>query len=321
MHRTGRAPNPLLNVFGLVLAIGVLFWFFNHQVPTFLSAGTMELLARQTAIVAVAALGMTLVIISGGIDLSVGSVVALTTVVIAALLKGGVNPWIAALAGVGTGAFCGLFNGMLITGLRIAPFIATLGTFLIARGFAKQIAHNQKIDPPLSWLNDLLAAVGKEQRWMLVPSGVWLTALLAFVVAVTLKYTVLGRKIYAVGSNELATRFSGIRVEGVKLAVYLLAGVLVGVAGLLQFSRLSVGDPTVAAGMELDVIAAVVIGGASLSGGTGTVIGSLLGAVLMATIRMGCTQMGLEDWIQEVVTGGIIVLAVAIDSFRKGRSD
>ena len=156
---------------------------------------------------------------------------------------------------------------------------------------------------------------------MIVPPGVWLLAVLAVLTAVVLKYTRLGAHIFAIGSNENTARLCGVPVERVKIAVYTLSGALAGLTGVLQFSRLTVGDPTVAVGLELDVIAAVVIGGGSLSGGEGTVLGTLVGAFIMTVIRAGTSQMGLPNWVQEIVTGTIIVVAVAIDRWRHRRQE
>jgi ribose/xylose/arabinose/galactoside ABC-type transport system permease subunit len=155
---------------------------------------------------------------------------------------------------------------------------------------------------------------------MLVPIGVWLMVVFAVGVSVLLRYTRFGRHVFAVGSNELTARLCGVAVERTKVLVYTLGAMFAGLAGLLQFSRLTVGDPTVAVGLELDVIAAVVIGGGSLSGGEGSVLGSIVGALIMTTIRSGCSQMGLPNWVQEIVTGTIIVLAVAVDRLRHRRA-
>jgi ribose transport system permease protein len=284
--------------------------------PSFTSLRNLETIARQTAITGTAALGMTLIIILGGIDLSAGSMVALGTVVVASFLSAGASPLTAALAGVGTGLLVGMVNGLLVTRLRLAPFIVTLGTLLIVRGAAKGFAHEQKIDAPAGGLNELLAALPPDKRYMLAPPGVWLLLLLAVLTVLLLRYTRFGRHICAIGSNESTARLCGVAVERVKLTVYMLGSAFAGLAGVLQFSRLTVGDPTVAVGLELDVVAAVVIGGGSLSGGEGSIPGSLVGALFMTVIRSGCAQMGLPNWVQEMVTGAIIVLAVALDRWR-----
>jgi ribose transport system permease protein len=283
--------------------------------PQFLSAANLELMARQTAIVAVAALGMTMVIVAGGIDLSVGSVIALSTVVTALFLRDGSWPIVAATGAVLTGAVSGVMNGVLITSLRVVPFIVTLGTMLLLRGAAKGLSDERRLEAPITWLNGLLRTVRGGDA-LLLPWGIWIVVLLAVVVTITLQYTRFGRHLFAIGSNERTARLCGVRVERRKIAVYTIAGAFAGLAGVMEFSRLSVGDPTVAVGAELGVIAAVIIGGGSLSGGKGTVIGTLAGAAIMTVIQIGCSQHGLPNWVQEIVTGTIIVFAVALDRLR-----
>lgn len=314
-----------LNTIGPVLALLAVYGLFVLIAPpSFATVRNMETIARQTTIVGVAALGMTLVIISGGIDLSVGSIVALSTVVIAWFLQhAGAAPFLAALGGVAAAAAFGLVSGLVITRLKVVPFIVTLGMMLIVRGVAKGIGQEQKIDVEperLMWLDELLASVSKDQSWMIVPIGVWMLVILAVLMALMLRYTRLGRHIFAIGSNEQTARLCGIAIEKVKLIVYMLCGAFAGLAGLMQFSRLTVGDPTVAVGLELDVIAAVVIGGGSLSGGEGSILGTMVGALIMTVIASGCTQMGLPNWVQEIITGAIIVIAVTLDRLRHRRS-
>lgn len=310
-----------LNALSLVLAWIVIFAFFAaFTPPAFRTVGNLETLARQTAIVGTAAIGMTLIVIAGGIDLSVGSMVALVAVAIAWLLKADQPPAVAMLGGVLVAVLGGLLNGTLITRLKLTPFIVTLGSLLILRGAAKGIADEQKIDVPLTWMAQILSALAPGNRWMVFPPGVWFMVVAAAGTAALLKYTAFGRHIFAIGSNEAAARLCGVRVERVKAAVYALGGLFAGFAGVMMFSRVTVGDPTVAQGLELDVIAAVVIGGGSLSGGEGSILGSLMGALIMATIRAGCSQMGLPNWVQEMVTGGIIVAAVALDRYRHARA-
>ncbi len=314
-----------LNTFGPLLGLLLVYGIFVvFGPPSFRTSLTLETIARQTTIVGIAALGMTLVIISGGIDLSAGSIVALSTVVIATLLqKYRAGPVTAAAGGVAAGALCGLISGALITSLRVVPFIVTLGMMLVVRGAAKGIGKEQKIDVDferLKWLDELMASVPKQQSWMLFPLGVWLMILMAVAVAVLLRYTRLGRHIFAVGSNEQTARLCGVAVWRVKLMVFMLCGAFAGLAGLMQFSRLTVGDPTVAVGLELNVIAAVVIGGGSLSGGEGSILGTIVGALIMTVIDNGCGQMGLPNWVQEIITGVIIIVAVALDRLRHRRS-
>ncbi len=309
-----------MNTFGLLLALVVIYGVFALFLPSFQTSQNAITIARQTTIVGIAALGMTIVIISGGIDLSVGSIIALSTVVVAKALAAGAPPLAAALAGVAVAACCGLLTGTLVTGARVVPFIVTLGMLLGVRGAAKGLADEQKVDAPLSALNNLLATLGPGTRWMLVPPGVWIMVLLALLVAGLLRYTRFGRHVFAVGSSEATARLCGVAVSRVKILVYTLSAAFAGLAGVMQFSRLSVGDPTVAQGLELDVIAAVVIGGGSLAGGEGSVVGSLVGAFIMTVIRSGCSQAGLPNWVQEILTGVIIVAAVALDRLRHRRT-
>lgn len=312
-----KRPGMVFNLAGLFLAWVIVFALFTWQVGSSFAGGpNVETLFRQTAIVGLASLGITLIIVSGGIDLSIGSVVAFVTVVIAWLVQAGYNPWIALLGGVAAGAAAGLLNGLLITRLKVGAFIVTLGTLGLFRGIATGFAKEQKIDAPETWLNNILATLDKSERWKIFPPGVWFTLILAIATAWLLRRTVFGRHVVAIGSNEHAARLCGVPIDRVKLMVYVLGGVAVGFAGLMQFSRLTVGDPTVARGLELDVIAAAVIGGASLSGGQGSVAGTLLGALLLATIRAGASQMGLPNWVQDIVTGAIIVISVTLDKFR-----
>jgi ribose transport system permease protein len=285
--------------------------------PEFFRPGNLELIARQTAIVGTAALGMTLVIAAGGIDLSVGSIIALATVVVAQLLRAGYDPSVAALGGMAAGAVCGALTGLLVTRLQVIPFIVTLGMMLLVRGAAKGLAGERRLEAPATWLNDLLRTLSAGEG--VLPWGLWLLALLALVVAGVLRYTRFGRHVLAVGSNERTARLCGIAVERTKVAVYTISAALAGLAGVLQFAKLSVGDPTVATGLELDVIAAVIIGGGSLLGGKGTALGTLVGATLMTVIQIGCSQKGLPNWVQQIVTGVVIVAAVTLDRWRQGK--
>ncbi len=298
---------------GLVLVVIVFTALAGMQ---FVEPGNLELMARQTAIVCMAAIGMTAVIVAGGIDLSVGSVISLTTVVIAVLLKDGASPVAALLAGVAAAAACGLVNGLLITRLRVVPFIVTLGTMLIVRGMAKGVADERRVEAPMTWLNSLLRSGAN--AWSL-PSGIWLVIAVGIAISVLLTYTRFGRHVFAVGSNERMARLCGVPIDRTKVIVYTLNAALAGLAGLLQYSKLAVGDPTVAVGLELDVIAAVIIGGGSLLGGRGTIVGTAIGAGIMTVIQVGCSQLGLANWVQQIVTGGIIVVAVAIDRVRSSR--
>ncbi len=304
---------------GPLVALICVYALFAAITPdTFLRPLNLVTMLRQTVVVAIAAVGVALIIIHGGIDLSVGSTVALTTVVVAKCLQAGVGPAGAVLAALMLGTLAGALNGALVVGLRIAPFIATLGTMSALRGIAKGLADEQKIDAPARGLDDWMAILPGER---LVPHGVWLALLTGLCFAVLLRYTRLGRHAVAVGSSELTARLCGVSVSRVRLAIYTLGGLLAGIAGVLEFSTLTVGDPTDSIGLELEAIAAVVIGGGSLSGGQGSVAGTLLGALLLTVIKAGCTHVGMPNWIQEILTGGIIVLAMTLDRMRQSARD
>jgi ribose transport system permease protein len=247
----------------------------------------------------------------------VGSTVALTTVVVARTLQQGYGAFSACLIGMLVGAVAGLFNGALVATLRITPFIVTLGSMSILRGAAKGLADEQKIDAPDRGLSELMAMPPLDREWQLLPLGVWITLLLAVVCAVVLAWTRFGRHLVATGSNVATARLCGIDVGRITVAVYLIGGLLAAIAGVMEFSYLTVGDPTDSIGLELAVIAAVVIGGGSLAGGQGSIAGTLLGALLMTFIAAGCTHVGVPNWVQEILTGMIIIVAVALDGLRR----
>ncbi|HEY5957970.1 MAG TPA: ABC transporter permease [Polyangiaceae bacterium] len=305
--------------FGPLIAIVVVYAVFAGLAPdTFIGWINLTTMIRQTVVVAMVAVGMTLVMVLGGIDLSVGSLVALTTVVIARTVQQGQSAAVAALAGIGVALCAGLVNGLLVVSLRITPFIVTLGTMSLLRGLAKGIAHEQKIDARTTGLSDLMT-LDPGRTWQLVPTGVWITLCVALFAAILLGSTRWGRHVVAIGSNVATARLCGVRVPQVTLGVYALAGLLAGIAGIMEFSTLTVGDPTDSVGLELEVIAAVVIGGGSLSGGQGSVLGALLGALLLTFIATGCTHIGVPNWVQEILTGIIIVLAMGIERWRRAR--
>ena len=309
--------NLLAPFLGLILVLAIFSSMPDVQ-SRFLRLANLKSVATQSVIVALGALGMTLVIIGGGIDLSAASNIALSSVITAYAVNAGLPPLIAVGLGVLTGGVVGFINGALITRLRLVPFIITMGMMGIARGVAKWIANNQKIDAPLTWVNELMAK-SPRPSWLMLAPGVWLMIVFAVAMAVLLRYTVFGRHVFALGSNEAAARLCGVRTNRAKIIVYTIAGLFCGLSGVMEFSRLTVGDPTVAVGLELDIIAAVVIGGGSLSGGEGSILGSMIGVFIMAFLRNGCTMMGWPNYIQEIIIGVIIVAAVSLDQIRHRR--
>ncbi|MDO1447678.1 ABC transporter permease [Rhodocytophaga aerolata] len=306
--------------FGL-LSVFILFVILCP--PAFYSFYNFKTIITQTVIVGIAAMGMTMIIISGGIDLSVGSQIALGTVVIATILNMG-GPGVeastgitilAALGAIAACAVCGWLIGLTTSRLNIVPFIVTLGVMQIARGVAKWIGKEQTVSTPVNNLQKLML-LDPEPEWLIFAPGVWITILLVALTAVVLKYTVFGRYIFAIGSNEKTARLCGINVSLTRMAIYTFSALFTGVASVMQYSNLTVGDPTAAAGMELDIIAAVVIGGGSLSGGEGSAMGSIIGALIMAVLRNGCNMLGVPNFVQEVIIGVIIIGAVAIDRLK-----
>jgi len=303
--------RSVLTLLGPFLALIVIYSIFGAMRPVMFTADVMLSVLTQTVIVATAAIGMTLIIISGGIDLSVGSIIAFSCVAGATLVTKGYSPLVVFAATVGFGALCGLLNGGLTVGLRLMPFIVTLGTMQIFRGGAKVYANGSPVNLPFD--------VTVYKAWMGgkgLPYGVWMMLALVILFTLVLRYTRFGRYVFAVGSNENTATLCGVNVPRVKLLVYTIGGALAGLAAMMNMAKSSQGDPITAVGMELDVIAAVVIGGASLSGGEGSVLGALIGALLMTTIRTGCVLRGIPTPWTEVITGAIIVIAVIIDRLR-----
>lgn len=300
-----------LTLLGPFIALLVVYGIFGMMNSKMFTEDVMLNILTQTVIVGTAAIGMTLIIIAGGIDLSVGSVIALCGVVAATLVTWSISPPLVFLATIAFGAMCGLVNGSLTVGLRLLPFIITLGTMQVFRGAGKVATQGTPVNLPFE--------VTAFKHWMGgtgIPLGVWLMVLLVVLFSLLLGYTRFGRHVFAVGSNENTATLCGVDVKKVKLLVYTISGALAGLAGMMIMSKSSQGDPTSAMGMELDIIAAVVIGGASLSGGEGTVLGAVIGALLMTTIRTGCVLNGIPTPWTEVITGAIIVIAVIIDRLR-----
>lgn len=325
--------GPYLGLLLVVALFSLLLWQLKGAWATrsFLNLSNFKLLAVHAAIPATVALGMTVVMISGGIDLSVGYVVSLITVTAMLTYRWAARlPTVAETAslwavavGVLTGLAAGLGNGFFITRLRVVPFVATLGMMGVARGLARYLSRGTPVplpDPsrPPAWM-PWLGAIEPEPAWLGVGPAVWSVVFLAVLVAVMLRYTVLGRYCYALGSNEATARLCGINVERTKVVLYSLAGALTGWAGILQLARSGAGLHDVQAGLELDVIAAVVIGGGSLSGGEGTVTGTLVGALMITVLANGCSKLGLPMEFRFIIIGLIIVLVSAVNTWRQRR--
>lgn len=300
-----------LTLLGPFIALLVVYTIFGMMNSAMFSQDVLLSVLTQTVIVGTAAIGMTLIIIAGGIDLSVGSIIALCGVFAATLVTWDYSAPLVFMGTIALGGVCGLINGGLTVGLRLLPFIITLGTMQIFRGSAKIATKGTPVNLPFdeTAFKPWMGGAG-------IPWGVWLMVLLVILFSLILRYTRFGRHIFAVGSNEHTATLCGINVAKVKILVYMVSGAFAGLAAVMNMAKSSQGDPTTAMGMELDIIAAVVIGGASLSGGEGTVLGALIGALLMTTIRTGCVLNGIPTPWTEVIAGTVIIIAVIIDRLR-----
>jgi fructose transport system permease protein len=303
------ALGPLL---ALLLAVA----FFATQSPRFLTLGNFSLVAQQVTVVGVLAIGQTLVILTAGIDLSCGMLMALGGVVMTLLAgQSGMHPALAILAGVGTTTVAGLINGLLVTRITLPPFIVTLGTMNIAFALTQLVSRSQTVTdlPPLmTALGNTVPLLGTR-----VAYGTLLLLALFALAWWLLRETAAGRHVYAVGNNREAARLAGIDTNRVLLAVYTVAGALYGVASLLAVARTGVGDPQAGQTENLDTVTAVVLGGTSLFGGRGLILGSLVGALIVGVFRNGLTLMGVSSVYQILVTGVLVILAVATDQWSR----
>ena len=322
--------KDLVQKFAALGGLFVLVTVFSLASPAFFSLGNGMTVALQVTSIAYLGIGATCVIITGGIDLSVGSILALAGVVAALAVRAGVNVPFAMLLGLLTGAACGLVNGLCVTLLRLPPFIATLGMMLVARGMALQITDAKAI----GGLGDSFAALGNGSLWRVVrigadgfpdlvfpgiPYPVLLMIALALGAGLMLARSRLGRHLYAVGSNAEAARLSGIDVRRVTLFAYVLSGALAGLAGCVLMSRLVTAQPSEGVMYELDAIAAAVIGGTSLTGGIGTISGTVIGAFVIGILRNGLNMTGVSAFVQQIIIGLVILVTVWIDQLRNRR--
>lgn len=303
------------------MALVLLFAFFAVQEPNFTRSTNIVGIFTSTFVNGVLALGVTFVIITGGIDLSIGTVMTLSAVMTAIFVTNWEMPiWVGVLGGIGTGALAGLVNGVIISWMRVPPFVATLGMMYVAKGLALVLAELRPIYFSRSRpFNDLAMGnvLGIEIRGAEIPNAVWILFLSALIGSFVLNKTILGRYTFALGSNEEATRLSGVKTKFWKAAVYMVGGLYAGLGGVLIASRLNSAQPALGQGYELDAIAAVVIGGTALSGGEGTIWGTIIGAFVMSVLINGLRIMSISQEWQIVVTGAILVVVVYIDILRR----
>jgi len=294
------------------LSLLVLFAGLALASPHFLTSTNLSSVVRQTAVINLMALGMTIIIISGGIDLSVGAILAMGGLLGTMAMENGTAIPGAVGVGVLTGLFWGCLNGLLITRLGIAPFIVTLGTLGIIRGLTLIISNGL----PVHRLPQQFSFLG-EGNLLGLPFVLWVLVACALLTHAILEHTRMGRYAFAIGSNVEAAVYAGIPVGFHITAVYAFGGMLTGLAGMIEASRLMTGQPTAGQGYELQAIAAVVIGGGSLHGGEGSVLGTLIGALIMGLLSNGSDLLGISPYVQQAVIGGVIILAVTVDEFRK----
>lgn len=297
----GRQFGTLLGLIGL----SIVLWIMT---PYFLTVSNLLNVAQQISINAIIAVGMTFVIITAGIDLSVGSLVAFSGVILASVLQAGVPLPIAILIGLGVGLCCGMINGLLITHGRIPPFISTLGMMSVARGAALLYTKGR----PVSGFSENFRYLATGEIFH-IPVPVIIMGVVYIIAHFVLNRTKLGRYAYAIGGNEEAAILSGINVKLYKTMVYALCGLLSGLAALILTARLNSAQPIAGNMYELDAIAATVIGGTSLMGGEGTVLGTLIGALIMGVLRNGLNLLGVSSFIQQIVIGSVIIIAVLMD--------
>ncbi len=322
------AVGPLLAL--IVVIIGFAIAEDHWGNGKFTELRNVRVVLVQTAPVAIAALGMTLIIITGGIDLSAGTASMLCATVLACAMNAGFPIGVCIVLTLLTGSLSGLFNGLLIGVLRLPPFIVTLGTMTIFLGLAKQLANAttgttvpvaRKLIP--SWMLNLTSTMPPDWHGVVpnIAIGVWFALVVAILVAIVLRLTVFGRHVFAVGSSESTARLCGVSVLKTKLLVYASAGMLFAIAGIYSFSLVKIASPADGIGKELKFIAAVVIGGASLNGGRGTVLGTLAGATIMGVIQSGCDLLGIQNPTQDIMIGAIIIAAVTLDQIRRSRQE
>ncbi|MCZ8510923.1 ribose ABC transporter permease [Paenibacillus filicis] len=305
-----RKSQSLGPLFGFILIIIILSIISSD----FLTITNIFNVLRQVSINALIAFGMTFVILTGGIDLSVGAILALSSAFTAGMLASGTNTWLAVLIGLFCGAIFGAVNGLLVTKGKVAPFIATLATMTVFRGFTLVYTQGK----PMTGLNESFAFIGKGYFFDIPMPIVWMI-LIFIILYIVLKYTTFGRRVFALGSNEEATWLSGINTSGIKVLVYSISGLLAAFSGIILTSRLNSAQPTAGTSYELDAIAAVVLGGTSLSGGRGWLVGTLIGAMIIGVLDNGLNLLNVSSFYQLVVKGAVILVAVLMDRSKSSK--
>lgn len=310
----GKTRNKLgfdFHKYGMTLVLVAMVVLMSFLSPTFLSARNIMNVVRQISIIAICGFGVTMVIITTGIDLSIGSVIALVSVIAASFANDQYPVIVPIIIGLLVGGLAGMINGTLVAKGRLPAFIATLGMMIAARGFALIYSDGR----PVTGLSDTFKFIGRGYLFK-IPFPIYVLVAIAAISHIILKHTKFGKYVYAIGGNEQAARISGINVDKYRILIYSYAGLMTAIAGILLTSRISAGQPTAAVGYELDAIAASVIGGTSLMGGIGTIFGTVIGALIMGVLNNGLDLMHVSAYWQQVVKGAIIVGAVLLDNKR-----
>lgn len=305
-----RMKKINITEYAMLIALVILSVAFALASDVFLSPGNIINILRQISIMGILSVGTTMVMITGGIDLSVGSVVGVSSVVVAVLISSGISPILAIIAALIIGALIGLLNGFLITDIGMFPMIATLATMTIFRGVAYLITGGL----PVHGFPDSFLFLGQGYLFG-IPFPVIIMALIFILGYIILNHTVFGRRIYGIGGNIEASRLSGIPVKRTLYNVYILQGILAAGAGVILLSRINSGQPTSGAGYELDVITATVLGGTSVSGGVGNIRGVIIGVLFMGILTNGMVLLNVQDYWQQVIRGGVLILAVGFDLY------
>lgn len=311
LRSSGKEFLKKYNIIFILLAMIILL---SIAKPVFLRTANLLNMVRQVSLIGILSMGMMLVIINGGVDLSAGSQIAMTSVICAVFAQPGMPLFLSILMPIVGGLCCGLVNGFLITGPKIPAFIATLGMMSIARGFALLFSNGQ----PVSGVNDMIIWLGSA-RVLKVPVLIYIFLLCAVLVHVMLRFTGFGKKIYALGGNEQAARVCGINVEATRMKIYLLNSTFAAICGILITGRVSSGAVSNGLEYHLDAIAAAVIGGVSMSGGVGSVFGVVIGVLIMGVLQNGLDLLQVSPYWQLICKGAIIIVAVVADNMRKNR--